>query len=344
MPDSDPIETNGSAAETTEPESSEQTDSATGESPTEAPAPARRQRRRAPEAAASEAAAPESSNQPAEQESAAETSAPARRQRRRTPEAAAPESSEQTSEQESATEVPAAEAAAPEAAASESSEPAVEQESATEAPAPARRQRAPRSRPAATAVAEPTEVDDAPPAPRLLGTYRSEIIPAMMSEFGYTNTMRVPRLQKIVLNIGLGEALTNGRAMEAATRDLTTISGQKPIITRARKSIANFKLREGNPIGTAVTLRGARMYHFLDRFVNTALPRIRDFRGISRRGFDGRGNFSIGIREQIIFPEIDYNSIDRIRGLQVTINTTANNDAEGIRLLELFGMPFVRPD
>ena len=344
MPDSDPIETNGSAAETTEPESSERTDSATGESPTEAPAPARRQRRRAPEAAASEAAAPESSNQPAEQESAAETSAPARRQRRRTPEAAAPESSEQTSEQESATEVPAAEAAAPEAAASESSEPAVEQESATEAPAPARRQRAPRSRPAATAVAEPTEVDDAPPAPRLLGTYRSEIIPAMMSEFGYTNTMRVPRLQKIVLNIGLGEALTNGRAMEAATRDLTTISGQKPIITRARKSIANFKLREGNPIGTAVTLRGARMYHFLDRFVNTALPRIRDFRGISRRGFDGRGNFSIGIREQIIFPEIDYNSIDRIRGLQVTINTTANNDAEGIRLLELFGMPFVRPD
>ena len=342
MPDSDPIETNGSAAETTEPESSEQTDSATGESPTEAPAPARRQRRRAPEAAASEAAAPESSDQPAEQASAAETPAPARRQRRRAPEAAAPEaaaseSSEPTAEQESAAETP-------EAAAPETSEPAAEQESATAAPAPARRQRAPRSRPKATAVAEPTEVDDAPPAPRLLGTYRSEIIPAMMSEFGYTNTMRVPRLKKIVLNIGLGEALTNGRAMEAATRDLTTISGQKPIITRARKSIANFKLREGNPIGTAVTLRGARMYHFLDRFVNTALPRIRDFRGISRRGFDGRGNFSIGIREQIIFPEIDYNSIDRIRGLQVTINTTAGNDAEGIRLLELFGMPFVRPD
>jgi large subunit ribosomal protein L5 len=145
----------------------------------------------------------------------------------------------------------------------------------------------------------------------------------MMSEFGYSNTMRVPRLQKITLNIGLGEALTNGRAMEAATQDLATISGQKPVITRARKSIANFKLREGNPIGTAVTLRGARMYHFLDRLVNTALPRI---------------------REQIIFPEIDYNQIDRIRGLQVTINTTADNDAEGIRLLELFGMPFVRQD
>jgi len=193
-------------------------------------------------------------------------------------------------------------------------------------------------------VEEPPDVADAPPAPRLLGTYRSEVIPAMMSEFGFSNTMRVPRLQKITLNIGLGEALTNGRAMEAATQDLATISGQKPIITRARKSIANFKLREGNPIGTAVTLRGARMYHFLDRLVNTALPRIRDFRGISRRGFDGRGNFSIGIREQIIFPEIDYNSIDRIRGLQVTINTTASNDAEGIRLLELFGMPFVRQD
>ena len=263
--------------------------------------------------------------------------APARRQRRRTTEAAESGSSEQPAEPE-----PAPEAA--ETTESGSSEQPAEQESAPETPAPARRQRAPRTRRAAAAVEEPPEVADAPPAPRLLGTYRSDIIPAMMSEFGYSNTMRVPRLQKITLNIGLGEALTNGRAMEAATQDLATISGQKPIITRARKSIANFKLREGNPIGTAVTLRGARMYHFLDRLVNTALPRIRDFRGISRRGFDGRGNFSIGIREQIIFPEIDYNSIDRIRGLQVTINTTASNDAEGIRLLELFGMPFVGQD
>jgi large subunit ribosomal protein L5 len=154
--------------------------------------------------------------------------------------------------------------------------------------------------------------------------------------------MRVPRIQKITLNIGLGEALTNGRAMESATRDLATITGQKPIITRARKSIAGFKVREGNPIGTAVTLRGTRMYHFLDRLINASLPRIRDFRGISRRGFDGRGNFSIGIREQIIFPEIDYNQIDRIRGMQVTITTNAQNDAEAMRLLELFGMPFVR--
>ena len=163
-----------------------------------------------------------------------------------------------------------------------------------------------------------------------------------MQELGFDNPMRVPRIQKIVLNIGLGEALTDNRAMEGATRDLTTISGQKPVITRARKSIAGFKIREGNAIGTAVTLRGARMYHFLDRLINVALPRIRDFRGIPRRGLDGRGNFSIGIREQIIFPEVDYNQIDRIRGLQVTIATSARNDAEAIRLLELYGMPFVR--
>jgi len=154
--------------------------------------------------------------------------------------------------------------------------------------------------------------------------------------------MQVPRVQKIVLNIGVVEALTNARAMESATRDLATISGQKPIITRARKSIAAFKVREGNPIGTTVTLRGSRMYYFLDRLINMALPRIRDFRGIPRRGFDGRGNFSIGIREQIIFPEIDYNQIDRIRGLQVTIATTARNDPEALRLLELYGMPFMR--
>ncbi|MCH7712635.1 MAG: 50S ribosomal protein L5 [Chloroflexi bacterium] len=172
--------------------------------------------------------------------------------------------------------------------------------------------------------------------------YRDEIIPSMMRDFGFTNPMQVPKVQKIVLNIGLGEALTNGRAMENATRDLGTIAGQKPVITRARKSIAGFKLREGNQIGTSVTLRGARMYHFLDRFINTALPRIRDFRGLPRGGFDGRGNFSMGIREQIIFPEIDYNQIDRLRGLQVTITTSARNDSEAIRLLELYGMPFIK--
>ena len=164
----------------------------------------------------------------------------------------------------------------------------------------------------------------------------------MVNEFGFTSPMRAPRITKINLNIGLGEALTNGRAMESAVRDLTTISGQKPVITRARRSIAGFKVRQGNPIGVTVTLRGDRMYYFLERMIVTALPRIRDFRGISRRGFDGRGNFSLGLREQIVFPEIDYNSVDRLRGLQVSITTSAPNDAEATRLLEHFGMPFIR--
>ncbi len=227
-------------------------------------------------------------------------------------------------------------------------EEAVEQPAEQAAP---RRQRAasrraPRSRRGDAAEAEAEAngagADESIPQPRLKETYRNEIVPSMMREFGYSSPMEVPRFNKVVLNIGLGEALTNGRAMENATRDLATISGQKPVITRARKSIAGFKIREGNPIGTAVTLRGARMYHFLDRFINTALPRIRDFRGLPRRGFDGRGNFSIGISEQIIFPEIDYNQIDRLRGLQITITTSARNDAEATRLLELCGMPFVR--
>ena len=180
------------------------------------------------------------------------------------------------------------------------------------------------------------------PPPTMKTQYREQIVPEMMREFGYTSPMQVPRLTKISLNIGLGEALTNGRAMESAVRDLTAISGQKPVITRARRSIAGFKVRQGNPIGTAVTLRGDRMYYFLERLIITALPRIRDFRGIARRGFDGRGNFSLGLREQIVFPEIDYNSIDRLRGLQVTITTNAGNDASATRLLEHFGMPFVR--
>ena len=168
------------------------------------------------------------------------------------------------------------------------------------------------------------------PPPSFKIRFRDEIIPAMVSEFSYSSPMQVP------------EALTPGRAMESAVRDLTAISGQKPIITRARRSIAGFKVREGNPIGTAVTLRGDRMYYFLERLIITALPRIRDFRGISRSGFDGRGNFSLGLREQIVFPEIDYNSVDRLRGLQVTITTSAPNDAEASRLLEHFGMPFIR--
>ncbi len=213
---------------------------------------------------------------------------------------------------------------------------ATDQQERTE-PGGGRRQRR-RQEEAASNGAEPTEL----PPPAFKIRFRDEIVPAMVSEFGYTSPMQVPRVTKINLNIGLGEALTNGRAMESAVRDLTTISGQKPVITRARRSIAGFKVRQGNPIGTAVTLRGDRMYYFLERLIITALPRIRDFRGISRNGFDGRGNFSLGLREQIVFPEIDYNSIDRLRGLQVTITTSATNDAEAARLLEHFEMPFVR--
>lgn len=178
--------------------------------------------------------------------------------------------------------------------------------------------------------------------PRLLNVYRDEVVPTMLREFNYRSNMEVPRLQKVLLNIGLGEALTNSRAMEFAVRDLTIISGQKPVVTRARRSIAGFKLREGNGIGTTVTLRRARMFHFVDRLFNAALPRTRDFRGTSRSAFDGRGNYSLGIREQIIFPEIDYGQIDRIRGFQVTFVTSARNDTEAARLLELLGMPFAR--
>lgn len=196
---------------------------------------------------------------------------------------------------------------------------------------------------AATAVAEATEKPEMP-RPRLLEEFKAQIVPAMVKEFEYGNVMQVPRLTKVVLNIGLGEALTNPRAIETAIQDLTTISGQKPVVTRARKSIAGFKLREGNPIGVTVTLRGVRMYHFMDRLLNMALPRIRDFRGVSPSSFDGRGNYSLGIREQIIFPEIDYGQIERIRGFQVTIGTTAKTDAEALRLLALMGMPFARQE
>jgi len=179
-------------------------------------------------------------------------------------------------------------------------------------------------------------------APRLKEVYRQEVAPALIKEFGYKNIMRVPRLEKIVLNMGLGEALQNPRALDSASDDVATITGQKPVITRAKRSIANFKVREGNPIGLMVTIRGDRMYEFFDRMVNAALPRIRDFRGVSTKAFDGRGNFSLGIREQLIFPEIDYDKIDRIRGMQVTFITTATSDEEGKRLLQLMGMPFSR--
>ena len=177
--------------------------------------------------------------------------------------------------------------------------------------------------------------------PRLLARLRQEIAPIMVDEFGYSSSMQVPDLTKIVLNIGIGEeASQNSQAIEKALGDLSKITGQKPIITRARKSIAGFKLREGTPVGVTVTLRSNRMYEFLDRLISSSLPRIRDFRGVPPESFDGRGNYSLGIREQIIFPEIDYNSIDRIRGLQLIIVTTAKNDEEGRRFLQLMGMPF----
>lgn len=180
------------------------------------------------------------------------------------------------------------------------------------------------------------------PPPRLKARYEQEIVPALMKEFGYSNVMQVPRLVKIAVNIGLGEALQNSKAIEAATGDLTIITGQKPVVTKARKSIATYKLREGMPIGAMVTLRGRRMWDFLDRVIGVVLPRQRDFQGISPDSFDGRGNYSLGLREQLVFPEIDYDKIDKIRGMEVTIVTTANTDEEARRLLALMDMPFKR--
>jgi large subunit ribosomal protein L5 len=175
---------------------------------------------------------------------------------------------------------------------------------------------------------------------RLRERYREDIVPALQRELGYANIYQVPKLEKIVVNVGLGEAIANGRALEAATNDLATITGQQPVVTRAKKSIAAFKLRAGMPIGAMVTLRGERMYEFLDRLVSVALPRIRDFRGVSPNSFDGRGNYTLGLREQLMFPEIDYDRIDKIRGLEISIVTTAKTDDEGRRLLAMLGMPF----
>ena len=176
--------------------------------------------------------------------------------------------------------------------------------------------------------------------PRLKERYRTEVVPALIEEFGYDNIMQVPRLQKVILNVGAGEALQNAKALDAISRDLMVITGQKPIITRAKKSIAAFKLREGMPIGCMVTLRRKRMYDFYYKLVNIALARVRDFRGVSSKAFDGRGNYSLGIKEHIIFPEIDYDKIDKIKGLNISIVTTARTDEEGRQLLGLMGMPF----
>jgi large subunit ribosomal protein L5 len=170
--------------------------------------------------------------------------------------------------------------------------------------------------------------------------YQKEISPALMKSLGLTNVMQVPRITKVVVNIGLGEAMDNPKALDAAVIDLTTITGQKPVVTKARKSIANFKLREGRAIGTAVTLRGERMWSFLDRLLNIVLPRVRDFRGVSPNSFDGRGNYTLGLREQIIFPEIEYDKVDKVRGLEITIVTSATTDEQAVAMLQMLGMPF----
>ncbi len=176
--------------------------------------------------------------------------------------------------------------------------------------------------------------------PRLKERYINHVIPIMMQEFGYKNVMQVPRLVKVVVNVGVGEAVQNPKAIDAAMQDLATITGQKPIVRKAKKSIAAFKLRAGTPIGVKVTLRGDRMYYFLDRLFNVALPRQRDFKGVSPDSFDGRGNYTLGLREQLVWPEIDYAKIDKVRGMEITIVTTAKTDQEAKRLLELLGMPF----
>jgi large subunit ribosomal protein L5 len=185
-----------------------------------------------------------------------------------------------------------------------------------------------------------TEAQRAAPPPRLRELYANEVAPQLTSRFGYSNPMQVPRLQKVTLNMGIGEAKTTTSILEAATEQLAVISGQRPNVRRARKSIASFKVREGMPVGVSVTLRGARMWEFVDRLVSIAIPRIRDFRGLSPRSFDGRGNYSLGIREQLIFPEIDYDSIDQVRGLDVTITTSAPTDEEAFELLLGLGFPF----
>jgi large subunit ribosomal protein L5 len=180
--------------------------------------------------------------------------------------------------------------------------------------------------------------------PRLKEQYRNEVVPAMMETFEYTNRFQTPAVSKIVVNVGAGEALQNAKALDAIVEDLRTITGQQPVITRARKSIATFKLREGRQIGVKVTLRGDRMWYFLDRLLNVALPRRRDFRGVSPNSFDGRGNYTMGLREQLVFPEIRYDQVDKVRGMEISIVTTAQTDEEGRRLLALLGMPFARTE
>jgi large subunit ribosomal protein L5 len=196
--------------------------------------------------------------------------------------------------------------------------------------------------PAETAKAEPSAPEGPREKPRLHQRYLRDVVPALVKDFNYHNPMQVPRVAKVSVNVGVGEAIANAKALDATVRDVGIITGQKPLIKKARKSIAQFKLREGQNVGVMVTLRGERMWEFLDRLMNAALPRTRDFRGVPSRSFDGRGNFTLGLREQLIFPEINYDQVDKARGLEVSIITTAQTDQEGRRLLELLGMPFQR--
>jgi large subunit ribosomal protein L5 len=251
---------------------------------------------------------------------------------------------EAKTEKSSATKKPAAKKAA-------AKKPAAKKTAGAKKPAAAKAN----AKKEAGAEARPAKSESAKPAassngaivvkvPRMKQVYRDDVVAVLIREFGYENPMQVPSIEKIVLNIGLGEALDSNSAVGAATGDLQKITGQRPTENRAKMSIANFKLREGSVVGASVTLRAHRMWQFFDRFVNITLPRTRDFRGISRTAFDGRGNYSLGLRDQSTFPEIDYNEIDRMRGLQVTIVTTARTDEEGRRLLELLGMPFMHAD
>ena len=192
----------------------------------------------------------------------------------------------------------------------------------------------------ASKKASPAATQAAAPKPRLQERYEQDVMPALQKEFTYNNVMRTPALHKVVINIGMGEAIQNPKTMEAAERDLTTITGQHPVQTKAKRSVAAFKLREGMKIGVMVTLRGRRMYDFLDKLMNVALPRLRDFQGVSPDSFDGRGNYTLGLKEQLVFPEVEYDKIDKVRGMEVTIVTTAQTDEEGRRLLQLLGMPF----
>lgn len=246
-----------------------------------------------------------------------------------------------------------AEAALPEAAAEKKEAKKTTKAPAAEpkAGAPAEDKRTEKARKAkgapAVAKAPGGEEEEAPKivkprVPRLQEKYRQEVAPVLVREFGYSNVMQAPRVEKIILNMGLGEAIQNPKALESAEKDLTAISGQHPVTTRARRSIAAFKLRTGMPIGMMVTLRGKRMYDFLGKLVSSVLPRIRDFQGVSRDSFDGRGNYNLGMKEQIIFPEIEYDKVEKVRGLEITIVTTAGRDEEGRRLLELLEMPFVK--